>query len=69
MTHNRVFTKECAPNDANIVLVDGTECQGHATTGHFESPFGGLAATEKRCFFCHSYADTLDVINWGSDRE
>jgi hypothetical protein len=51
MTHNRVFTKECAPNDANIVLVDGTECQGHATTGHFESPFGGLAATEKRCFF------------------
>jgi hypothetical protein len=29
---NRAFLGQCALNNANIVLVDGTECQAHGMT-------------------------------------
>jgi hypothetical protein len=63
--HDRAFTGQCAPHDADIVqLVDGsTACQGHAATTRWvaEPLYGGCYHHGKVLgFLCHkSCAETF----------
>jgi hypothetical protein len=61
--NSSAFMGQCAPNDANIVLVDGTACQRHTTLRWVAPYYGGRYHHEKStCFFCHSCADHHIIV-------